>query len=322
MLKEGQFIYSFIAMFRYYLILIFFLFSLPTFADYKGLKKLSKNNSFMDSEGKPYTIDEIKNIDNILLIIWNHGSYQDTKTDKCKKKPKWGYEWHGAVVPAVAKLHNKKINNLEIKIYRLCSGVKGLTDDQQGHLFNEIKSNGSFKLHTKWEYKQLKRQKIILEKVKEFYELGFNNIVLAGYSAGGWASLMLLSNNSEIISGAMALNPAFAGPKEEWQDELPHWGELRNIQLEMFNYDRSLNALIFSHSNDAFEDPETLSFLKEFEEVNFIDYSKLKPTSCKWADINKNMPNHEGHAIPQSECFTKFIEKNNYFIKYLESIFN
>ena len=138
--------------------------------------------------------------------------------------------------------------------------------------------------------------------------------MLAGYSAGGWASLMLLSNNSEIISGAIALNPAFAGPKEEWQDQLPHWGELRNIQLDMFNYDESLNALIFSHSKDIFEDPKTLSFLKEFDEVDFINYSNLKPTSCKWADVDWNMENHNGHAIPQSECFTEFIEKNNYLL--------
>tara|TARA_B100000959_G_C14889085_1_gene585877 strand:- start:146 stop:1111 length:966 start_codon:yes stop_codon:yes gene_type:complete len=318
----GQFIYNIKVMVKNYLILIFFLFSLPAFAEYKGLKKLSKNNSFMDSEGKPYSIDEITNIDEILLIIWNHGSFQDTKIDKCKKKPQWGYEWDGAVVPAVARLHNKRINNLEIKIYRLCSGVRGLTNKQQDILFDKIKSNGSFELHEKWEYKQLKRQKIILEKTKEFYELGFSNIILAGYSAGGWASLMLLSNNAEIISGAIALNPAFAGPKEEWQDELPHWGELRNIQLDMFNYDGSLNALIFSHSNDAYEDPKTLSFLKEFEKVDFIDYSKLKPTSCQWADVDWNMEDHNGHAIPQSECFTKFIEKNDYIVNYLEEIFN
>tara|TARA_Y100000590_G_C15605304_1_gene971750 strand:+ start:148 stop:1101 length:954 start_codon:yes stop_codon:yes gene_type:complete len=315
------FIYNIKFIYRNYLILFFFLISLPAFAEYKGLKKLSKNNSFMDSKGKPYSIDEITNIDQTLLIIWNHGSFQDTKTDKCKKNPKWGYEWDGAVVPAVAKLHNKKINNLEIKIYRLCSGVKGLTNKQQNILYNQIKSKGSFKLHENWEYKQLKRQKIILEKTKEFYELGFKNIVLAGYSAGGWASLMLLSNNPEIISGAVALNPAFAGPKKEWQDELPNWGELRNMQLDMFNYDESLNALIFSHSNDAYEDPTTLSFLKEFEKVNFIDYSKLKPTSCQWADVARSMEEHDGHSIPQSECFTKFIEKNNYFINYFKELF-
>ncbi len=33
----------------------------------------------MDSEGKSYSIDEITNIDETLLIIWSHGSFQDTK---------------------------------------------------------------------------------------------------------------------------------------------------------------------------------------------------------------------------------------------------
>ena len=65
----GQFIYNIKVMVKNYLILIFFLFSLPAFAEYKGLKKLSKNNSFMDSEGKPYSIDEITNINKIILIL-------------------------------------------------------------------------------------------------------------------------------------------------------------------------------------------------------------------------------------------------------------
>ena len=62
----------------------------------------------------------------------------------------------------------------------------------------------------------------------------------------------------------------------------------------------TLDLGIFSHSNDAYEDPKTLSFLKEFEKVDFIDYSKLKPTSCQWADVDWNMEDHNGHAIPQS----------------------
>ena len=37
----------------------------------------------------------------------------------------------GAVIPAVLNLHNKKINGLTIKIYRLCSGVRGMSGHYQ-----------------------------------------------------------------------------------------------------------------------------------------------------------------------------------------------
>ena len=46
---------------------------------------------------------------NTLLIIYNHGSEEDTSTDPCKLKPGFGYTWDGAVVPAILSLHNKKI---------------------------------------------------------------------------------------------------------------------------------------------------------------------------------------------------------------------
>ena len=97
-------------------ILIFLAISQTSFAsslDYKGLKKLSKNNTFMDGEGKPFSDDKITNKKNTLLIIYNHGSGSVAKTDPCKADPKFGYIWEGAGVPAILQLHNKKINELE-----------------------------------------------------------------------------------------------------------------------------------------------------------------------------------------------------------------
>ena len=85
----------------------------------------------MDDMGKPYSIEKNADKGNILLLIWNHGSFPDNKIDKCKKIPKFGYEWEGAIIPAVLKLHDKKVNNLTIKIYRLCSGVKGMNVNEQ-----------------------------------------------------------------------------------------------------------------------------------------------------------------------------------------------
>ena len=68
--------------------------------------------------------------------------------------------WDAAVVPAILKLHNKKINGLEVKIYRVCSGVKGMSVKNQKKYRNELKSKGKINLID--EFKNIKRQNIIL----------------------------------------------------------------------------------------------------------------------------------------------------------------
>ena len=303
-------------------ILIFLAISQTSFAsslDYKGLKKLSKNNTFMNDKGDPYSAEKIIDKKNSLLIIYNHGSTQDTKKDPCKPKPKFGYIWDAAVAPAILELHNKKIKGLKIKIYRLCSGVTGMPGKDQKKYRKQVKSKGKIELVD--EFKNLKRQNIIIDKVEKFKSMGFENIVLAGWSAGGWASLNLQSRFPDKIRGAIAFNPAFAGPKNEWQKQYPEWGAFREDQVNIFNQSDSLNALLFAHDKDVYEDSDTLSFFKKFKGLQFIDYSEVKPTTCTWADVNKKMESNKGHNIPQSTCFTKFINKNNYLINYLENIF-
>ena len=304
------------------LIILILLFSNNLFADnlnYKDLDKLSKNNSFFDNKGNSYKIESIKDKKNSILIIYNHGSGNDNKKDSCKKNPSKGYIWQGAVVPSILKLHNQKVNNLNILIYRLCSGVKGMSNKNQKKYRKQIKQNGKIDLVE--EFKVLKRQKIILNEIEKLNNLGFENIILAGYSAGAWASLNLQSRYPEKIKGTIAINPAFAGPKIEWKKKYPEWGAFRKIEIDNMRKSDTLNAIVFAHHKDKFEDIETLSFLKKFNGMNFIDYSNLKPTSCTWADVDKKMENDKGHNIPQSECFTKFIEENDYFINFLKTLF-
>ena len=306
---------------RIFLIITFIIFSASfgvNALEYKGLEKLSKKNSFMDDKGKPYSIEKIVNKKDTILIIYNHGSGMDINIDPCQKKPLRGYIWKGAVVPALLKLHNKKINDLEVKIYRLCSGVKGMSLKNQKKYREQLLSWG--KIDLKDEFKNLKRQNIILNEVKKFKNLGFENIILAGYSAGGWASLNLQSRYPKIIKGAIAFNPAFAGYKNEWQRKYPEWGAFRDHQVDIFKKSNSLKAILFAHDKDIFEDPDTLSFFKKIKGLEFIDYSELKPTSCKWANVDSNMGPGKGHNIPQSRCFTNFIKEKNYLIDFLENI--
>ena len=286
--------------------------------EYKNLEKLSKNNTFMNDKGKPYSIEEISDKKNSLVIIYNHGSIQDHKQDSCKAKPKFGYIWNAAVVPAILKLHNKKINGLEVKIYRVCSGVKGMPVKIQKKYRKELKLKGKINLVD--EHKNIKRQNIILNEVENLKNLGFDNIILSGYSAGGWSSLVLQSRHPEKIIGTIAFNPAFAGPKKEWQNKYPEWGAFREVSVNKFSKADKINAIVFAHKDDIFEDPKTLSFFKNFKDLKLIDYSEIKPTSCTWADGNEKMTTDKGHNIPQSKCFTKYLEDKNYLISFLENI--
>ena len=286
--------------------------------EYKGLEKLSKNNTFMNNKGEPYSIDEISDKKNSVVIVYNHGSIQDHKQDPCKAKPKFGYLWDAAVVPAILKLHNKKINGLEVKIYRVCSGVKGMSVKNQKKYRKELKSKGKINLVD--EHKIIKRPKIILNEVENLKKLGFNKIILSGYSAGGWSSLVLQSRYPEKIIGTIAFNPAFAGPKREWQKKYPEWGAFREDSINKFNKADKINAIVFAHKDDTFEDPKTLSFFENFENLKLIDYSEIKPTSCTWADVNEKMTADKGHNIPQSKCFTKYLEDKNYLTTFLENI--
>ena len=286
--------------------------------EYKGLEKLSKNNTFMNNKGEPYSIDEISDKKNSVVIVYNHGSIQDHKQDPCKAKPKFGYLWDAAVVPAILKLHNKTINGLEVKIYRVCSGIKGMSVKNQKKYRKELKSKGKIDLVD--EHKIIKRPKIILNEVENLKKLGFDKIILSGYSAGGWSSLVLQSRYPEKIIGTIAFNPAFAGPKKEWQKKYPEWGAFREDSINKFNKADKINAIVFAHKDDIFEDPKTLSFFENFKDLNLIDYSEIKPTSCNWADVNEKMTPDKGHNIPQSKCFTKYLEDKNYLTTFLENI--
>ena len=307
---------------KIFLIIIFLLVTNNLFAntlEYKDLEKLSKNNTFMNDKGKPYSIEEISDKKNSLVIIYNHGSIQDHKQDPCKAKPKFGYIWDAAVVPAILKLHNKKINGLEVKIYRVCSGVKGMPGKIQKKYRKELKSKGKINLVD--EHKNIKRQNIILNEVENLKKLGFDKIILSGWSAGGWSSLILQSRYPEKIIGTIAFNPAFAGPKKEWQKKYPEWGAFREDSVNKFYKAEKINAIVFAHKDDIFEDPKTLSFFENFKNLDLIDYSELKPTKCTWADGNEKMQSNKGHNIPQSKCFTKYLEDKNYLISFLENIF-
>ena len=153
----------------------------------KDLKKISIDSGFIDNLGNIYPIENIYDKKNTILIIYTHGGLGDQSLDKCLKK------WN-LVAPVIRNLHNKKINNYQIRVYRLCSGVRGWSKSQQDRMWKSTKEKrftlkdnlGELLINKN---KDFKRTKIIKSKIDNFQKKGFNNIILAGHSMGGWHQL-------------------------------------------------------------------------------------------------------------------------------------
>ena len=105
----------------------------------KELKKVSKDNGFVDSNGETYPSEQITDKKNTILIIYNHGSDNDQKTDKCTKP------WNN-VAKVIRDLHNKKIKNFNIKIYRLCTGAKGWSKTEQTKMWKAHEKSGKLSI--------------------------------------------------------------------------------------------------------------------------------------------------------------------------------
>ena len=294
--------------------ILFFLTTLNSFAGkYESdLKKLSKLNSFIDNSGSAYQIDQMNNPEDTILILYSHGSEGDNKSDKCMKS------WT-KVPPVLTQLHNTKINNLEIKIYMLCSGVRGWSQAEQDKMADDFDKIGKLSLKFKDKdglllidkQKQILKQKVILEKIKEFESLGFKNIVLAGHSAGGWASMALYSYYPEIVKGAIAFNPAFAGKLVTNKDEF--WSAVRIREIEKMKLSNSSNILVYGHNQDAYETPDTLTFLSRLDNIKLVD---LSSTLCEG-----EMMTGGDHGIPLNKCFAVQEKKDRNISNYLLEIF-
>ena len=303
---------------KFLAIIIFsLLLSAQSFADKKfekDLKKISKDSGFVDNLGKIYPIDDIKDKKNTLIVVYNHGSQNDQTLDKCNKK------WN-KVPPIILNLHDKKINDLKIKILKFCSGVRGWSKNHQDKMdaryknkkqkefLNIIKTDGDkIKFETQ---KQFVKQKLINQKIEDLINLGFNNIILVGHSAGGWASITLKSQFPKKIGAVIAINPAFTGKfsnRKNW----PFWAIIREYGVSQIDITNLKNTMVYVHDKDEWETSESLSFLN-IDNVNFKNISK---SNCKAKLI---FGKH--HGIPLTKCFAESDVNKKEMIKFLEEIF-
>ena len=303
---------------KFLAIIIFsLLLSAQSFADKKfekDLKKISKDSGFVDNLGKIYPIDDITDKKNTLIVVYNHGSQNDQTLDKCNKK------WN-KVPPIILNLHDKKINDLKIKILKFCSGVRGWSKNHQDKMdaryknkkqkefLNIIKTDGDkIKFQTQ---KQFVKQKLINQKIDDLINLGFNNIILVGHSAGGWASITLKSQFPKKIGAVIAINPAFSGKfsnRKNW----PFWAIIREYGVSQIDITNLKNTMVYVHDKDEWETSESLSFLN-IDNVNFKNISK---TNCKAKLIFAKY-----HGIPLTKCFADSDVNKKEMVNFLEGVF-
>jgi len=292
------------------IIILFILLSTNSFADKKfekDLKKISKGNAFIDNSGKIYSVDKINKKENTILIIYTHGGDGEQTLDKCLKK------WN-LVPPVIRNLHDEKINDYQVKIYRFCTGVRGWSKTEQDKMWKSTSkkrltlknSKGELLFHKN---KDFYRTRIIKEKIDQFKSEGFENIVLAGHSMGGWASLKFQTIHPNLIGGSIGLHPGSGGTKKNRRD-WPYWEEVRNYGFGDLS---NLDAFIITHDKDSFNSPNDYSMFKNLTKVKFVNITSSK---CK-----KKATLGGYHGLALTECFADEDPKSKEIKKYLEEIY-
>ena len=277
----------------------------------KDLKKVSKDNGFVDSNGETYPSEQITDKKNIIIIIYNHGSDIDQKIDKCLSP------WN-KVPPVIRDLHNKKIKNFNIKIYRLCSGTRGWSKKEQTKMWKAHEKSGALDLKLTDKdgnlvienQKQNRKLRIIKDKVDSLTEEKFENIVLSGVSSGGWQSIKIKAEFPELVKGVIGLNPGAGGTVKNRKD-WPWWEDVRNYG---FVEDLSqLNAIIVTHDKDHYNSPKDYALFSNLSSVKFVNITE---SGCK---KKKTLGDYHGLAL--TKCFAEHEANDKNIVRYLEEIF-
>lgn len=277
----------------------------------EDLRKFSKNNGFIDDKGKVYSEEQITDKQNTILVIYNHGSHNDQRTDKCTDPA-------NNVAKVIRELHNKKIKNFNLKIYRFCTGAKGWSKKEQTKMWKAHEKSGKLAIELKDKdgvplinkQKQNQRRRVIKDKVDSFIGQGYKNIILAGHSSGGWQSIKIKAEFPELVKGVIGLNPGAGGTVRNrkdwpWWEDVRYYGFVKDLS--------QLNAIIMTHDKDHFNSPKDYSLFSNLDSVKFIN---LTDSGCK-----KAQPTNDYHGITLTKCYAEYEKKNKDIIKYLKKIF-
>tara|TARA_B100001057_G_scaffold86054_1_gene81929 strand:- start:649 stop:1818 length:1170 start_codon:yes stop_codon:yes gene_type:complete len=171
------------------------------------------------------------NGEDLKIIIWSHGTNRPQKQENCLK----------LTIPETLFALSENNN---VYFYFLCS--RAIDGDKLGSYI-------------------YKRKKEINKVLDQLISVGIKpkNIFLAGQSAGGWTSLMMMDQLEKKFNSAIVFAPAFAGPRSEI-GIYPKWRrEERPRQIRKMIKAKVIKALIFVYEDDPYNRPKELMFLKE-----------------------------------------------------------
>ena len=94
------------------------------------------------------------------------------------------------------------------------------------------------------------------------------------------------------------------------------------LEYKYFTYNlksaKEINALVFSSYADSFENPESLSFLKNIKGIKMIELPgfedgkkiiKINDKVCKWDTHDQNNEKiTNGHYLLSSTCFDPYVD--------------
>ena len=89
------------------------------------------------------------------------------------------------------------------------------------------------------------------------------HLFLAGHSNGAWTSLMMMRDVNQRFNGVIAFAPGFSGKRSDVRIA-PWWrNKVRPKQIKEMLKATSMDALVFSYENDAYNRPQDLQFLRK-----------------------------------------------------------
>jgi len=247
--------------------------------------------------------------DKIIILIYNHGMSAN-KEKICN--------WHNGVVQ-ISKLTGHKIGDKEVKVFMNCEGMRvgGKRSFSKKKLMPLEEFVGDKPFIENATY--FNRKQKTVELINKFISEGINpkNIFTSGQSWGGWNSLRIAAFNSELLNSSIAFEPGCCDPKKKQKP-----GSKVAEEFKYFSYNlksaKEINALVFSSFADSFENPESLSFLKDIEGIKMVELPgfengkkiiKIHGKICKWDTHDQNNENiTDGHYLLFSTCFDPYIE--------------
>jgi pimeloyl-ACP methyl ester carboxylesterase len=163
-----------------------------------------------------------------VLVIFLHGSEEESVPDPCVPKGKWS-----TTPTIISSLTGEIVKGKQVLVFAHCTSVAPIS-------IVNIEN-----------YKVVRRYLELGAILGHFANAGYlrKNIFIAGHSAGAWVGLWGLAEHPNDFAGTIAFAPAFAGKP----GRPPEWQNLRKRAIDGFSKATALPSLIYAFENDEWE---------------------------------------------------------------------